>query len=806
PLDHYTPHGYLDNPAHRWKVGPGGVLRSCPAIGVGWHYPSFAGAYNSTFIYRAGLQLGFQLSGGRSLLETNDFKKAGIDLYCDYHSKNLLRYVFHTPENLQVTVSFFLADQATGDVLTCLLRFENLARMETPVYFSTHLDYKHDLSKSLTWGSELYHLSREGGFGTGYRAEHFPDLPDQIGYPHWGTTIGVFQEGTTFHLMQAELVSRQTLKGQDPLPMEPLREFRRLSPMYGTTEEGSRPAHLIGTLTQHLLLEAGQSTEFLILMGRGETEIQAVRKVQPYFLNLGEQAKAVLAEREANDTAFWEETPKLGGDWPGYLRRGPTYDLETLRMLVRRPMGLYKHPWDAMQLQVPRTVLAEAALDMLILSYADPETAKAVLYGTFADAPEPNVPCSREDGSYNMVALDGSPCGTAPEWCFPFHCINLVYLRTGDKAWLGQLFPLLENFIHFWLAYRQDSQGRPFYKCSWEAGQDNSARFGIKADPSGGGALTTHLWPVDLQAALAQSCELLANWAEELGQDGSRWQTEALRHKSLMQQLWHNNWFHDFDTTKNTFTSVMDTMQLAPLLCGVATPSQITTLAPKLVEPPKHGQVFHPLMWPSTAFCLIEACSEAGRLDLAARHSWAVLEGVYRWLDSRPEAIEGEAGGLPGVGREYWPQVVTPQAHPPSGGGGAEVYGWGCLGTLLLYRYIIGFREEPSKDEKLEFSLRPDLPASLLAAGKTYTVGPFRHHNARVSLVYRPTNGKGQLQIGVSINLVESANLTVFDESHQPVYQSSGPNTRHQIVLSSLNGQNLRFILGNNPTAKGSTR
>ncbi len=791
PLDRYTPHGYLDNPAHAWKIGPGGVLRSRPAIGMGWHYPSFVGAYNYTFIYQLNLQLGFKLPNNRRLLEAEDFQRAGIDLYIDYHSKNLLRYVFLTPENVRVSTSFFLADNS-GDVLAGLTHFENFGTASTSLNFSLYFEYERDLSKGLTWGSELYALHREAVPNQGYVSltPGVATFSDKIDYPHFGTTLGVFQEGTTFHLMQAQLLD-QTNQLSSSAGKAPYRDGKRLSLMY--SDQPNSHAHLLEIISRPVELKAGQSLEFLQVIGRGETEIQAIRKVQPFFVNRAEAAKTALAQHRVSDAAFWENAPKLGGDWPDYIRRGPIYDLETLRTLVRPPTARYAHYWDAMQIQVPRVVLAEAALDMLILSYADPEAAKAVLYGTFADAPEPNVPCSREDGSYNMVAVDGSPCGTAPEWCFPFHCINLVYQRTGDKEWLAKLYPLLENFVDFWLTYRYDAQNRPFYKSSWEAGQDNSPRFGIKDDPSGGGALVSHIWPADLQAAMYQSCALLAKWAAELGRDSTRWQAETERQADLMQQLWRDKWFYDFDTNLNAFSEVLDTMQLAPLLCGAATPEQIANLYPKLADPPKHGQIFPPLMWPSIAFCLIEACSEAGRLDLAARHSWPAIVGVYRWLDSNPATIDKDAGGLPGTGREYWPQTGTPKAEPPNGGGGAEVYGWGCLTTLLLYRYIIGFREEDSPPDTLNFSLRPDLPAELLIPGKTYTAGPFQHCKAEISLVYRVTETANQLQIGVSISTSRSGRLSVLDQNEQILQESNLVSTSHQMIMSSENGKNLQF-------------
>ena len=129
PQDNYTPHGYLDNPAHAWKAGPGGVLRSRPAIGVGWHYPSFPHGYNYVWHYRTHLQLIFQTEQGNWLFDSADFSKASLNLYSDYHSKNWLSYVFELPNGLRVRALFFLAESAktgkAGDALGCLVQFRN---------------------------------------------------------------------------------------------------------------------------------------------------------------------------------------------------------------------------------------------------------------------------------------------------------------------------------------------------------------------------------------------------------------------------------------------------------------------------------------------------------------------------------------------------------------------------------------------------------------------------------------------------------------------------------------------------------
>ncbi len=132
-----------------------------------------------------------------------------------------------------------------------------------------------------------------------------------------------------------------------------------------------------------------------------------------------EEIAYVEAAHQADDEQFWSHVPQLSGDWPANWRRGFVYDLETLRMVIRPSVGVIPYAWDGMQIQAPREVLAEAAMDSLFFSYAEPRLAAEVILGHFEAAPHRNLPCMREDGSYNMVADDGQVCGTAPEWGFP---------------------------------------------------------------------------------------------------------------------------------------------------------------------------------------------------------------------------------------------------------------------------------------------------------------------------------------------------------------------------------------------------
>ncbi len=72
---------------------------------------------------------------------------------------------------------------------------------------------------------------------------------------------------------------------------------------------------------------------------------------QHWQQSIGEIVEAE-SRHSREDGAFWQHAPQLAGDWPANWRRGLVYDLETLRMMMRRPAGIIPHTWDAMQIRV----------------------------------------------------------------------------------------------------------------------------------------------------------------------------------------------------------------------------------------------------------------------------------------------------------------------------------------------------------------------------------------------------------------------------------------------------------------------
>jgi len=93
---------------------------------------------------------------------------------------------------------------------------------------------------------------------------------------------------------------------------------------------------------------APSTTSLHVVLARGVSHDQALQR-----WHQGIEAITEAESRHgADDEAFWQQVPQLAGDWPEYWRRGFVYDFETLRTVMRPPVGLIPHVFDGMQIQV----------------------------------------------------------------------------------------------------------------------------------------------------------------------------------------------------------------------------------------------------------------------------------------------------------------------------------------------------------------------------------------------------------------------------------------------------------------------
>lgn len=710
PYDDFTPHGYLDNPYHSWKLNPSGVLRSLPPLGMGWHVPNLGSYVRNQFQYTAHLNIGLKV-GNLILVTPADFARHTCTISSSLHTKNRFEYTCQIPRyGLTLTARYFLVHE---HALGCILSLATTANRPLPVTcYLTHL-HTHNPHTSRLWEHGLYAFAKPEAGGGKYALLGLASEGDVFihGVRAAGSTPLTF--GEMGYAVSLEDVSAWA-HGQHITPPDVTHHQEE-------TGWQLRAVTLPCTIT--LGGDAARSVVLNAVLARGVSQDATYKQWEE---GIEEIARAEAGHR-ADDETFWSHAPQLSGDWPASWKRGMVYDLETLRMMMRPSAGVIPHPWDAMQIQAPREVLAEAAMDVLFLSYADPELAAEVILGHFESALRANLPCMREDGSYNMVADDGQICGTAPEWGFPLWCCDQMLRKTGDLHWLRRLYPGAAAFLRWWLEHRRDAEGWLVYSCSWESGQDVSSRFGPQQT---GGTIIQHVRPVDLQASMAQGAEILVRWATLLVEGGVtdptldfaaeivEWQIIANEFTVKTRQMWQDGWFRDYDSATNEWSTQQDAMHLAPIFCGAVGWEHVEQLRSYLEQPPMHSNGWAPLSWPPVVMTLVGAAAAAKMPLDAAELAYRFIDASYRSIDSREL---DEHGGLPGVTREYRRTITTGKwGKMDYANAGIEGYGWGALSVYLLIRHLLGLREE----EAGMIKVAPVLPQALRRAGATYRVGP----------------------------------------------------------------------------------
>ena len=156
----------------------------------------------------------------------------------------------------------------------------------------------------------------------------------------------------------------------------------------------------------------------------------------------------------------------------------------------------------------------------------------------------------------------------------PLWCCDQLFRRTGDMEWLRRLYPKA-------VAYRRDADDWIVYACSWESGQDVSSRFGPQQT---GGTIIEHVRPVDLQASVALSAEILSRWATLLVGYAHSGEIQEPTQQASDLSLDAVSW----QKIAGEWSTQQDAMHLAPVFCGVAGWDQVEQLHPFLAKPPLH--------------------------------------------------------------------------------------------------------------------------------------------------------------------------------------------------------------------------
>ncbi len=744
PRDEYTPHGYLATPesyATSWLEGSGGNLRSTRgAIGFGWLYPwardAVAGAQLEIGLGRTGSEGTTDLAISREYFETGPEPPTA-----PHHSSLLFEYRFFAFGAL-VEARFTLLDPDELAVEIDVTPGPAVPPAELTLYVA-----------ALGWRTETPACRGIRGDGPpGVRGS----VELGVSYPIHELLVDDSRTARPLPLASslAGLVSASEL--QDPTPRE--LHGREVAVGVAIPLGPDVPASRgITAILRRCRRRAGAKPP-----GR------LARRV----------AQAVARAREQDDL-FWRGAARLEGDWPDAWRRGWVYDLETTRMCIMPPGGVFTDVWPSWMIQWPRTVVAEGTLHAFRLGYANPRAAQRAVLSLFRDATASNVPCVFRGGQPNMVARDGSVCGTSPAWCVPFYNLERLYLHVLDREWLAALYPALTRYLDWWLRERIDAEGWAVYRCTWEAGEDDTPRL----DPDGRGdnVVSELVRPVELQAALALSAAVLGRFAVALDHDVdvARWLLVRDDFAERTRSLWDDvtGRFRDWDQRGRRFLEPSgepnywgidpcrySVLAFAPLLAGLTDDAQRRALTAELARyasPPW-------TLWPSWSYILLEAADMAGAGAWASRLADDVVARVYEELDRR--SIDAPRGPTPGVAREYWPLDLAEWS-------GCEGYGWGATTASFVVRQIFGFREGDYR-AGIRFSLTPRLPDRLVRRKGHYRLSNLPYRDVTLELEYA-VEATERSSPDVRVRVHTPTTCRVIDARERRIYQSPAASPAH---------------------------
>jgi hypothetical protein len=783
PQGEYTPFGYIDNPAHSSVINRSGIIRSVPPLGYGFWarrmpWPYGEGALRSVN-YLSFLKLAVNVDG-EHLASSADFERLGVKLVSRYHTKTMMSYDW-TYAGLNFSARYFLANP---DAMVCMLDIRNPGGAAREV--TLHATNVYGFPERRWWGSDgaatqfektpdaavskIWAYGDNFALGADRQAAAQKATPSREEWQHW--------------LEANDLSSNKGATAKFPWPQE---------------DEDSEPQNANDPWATYavqsylLAVPANGETSLVVALSRGVNERSTLANLEASLQSSAQDLKVQLA----TDEAFYATAPVLTGDWPADWQHGWIYDLETLRMTFRPPVGIYKHHWDGMQIFTPRNVLGEASLDAMAMSFADIDLAKDSLLGTFANALAPNVPCSREDGSVNMICADGSEVGTAPIWGMPFHVIRSIYVRDNDRAWIKALYPHLKSYLQWWIANRTDQDGWFHAKCSWEAGQDGSKRFLVDShDP---GAVADFVRTVDIESAMAEAFQNMALFAEVAGysDDIPYWRNLADHRLKTTRAMFVDGWFRDFDSRTGKpiiLNEYYDVMMMFPIAAGIATPEQVAGMHSRF-QHFADNPVFW-LEWPSFMQVFTEAVWNAGQREFLGDIVVRTCERVYPRLDARgtktiapfkTDMPAEYAFRMPGVSNEFWPIYDD---NP----GGTENYGWGATLPALVIRNVIGFREfdDPSLQQ---FRLAPAFPERMLTVGNRYGITNLGFQGSKSDVVYQISSDQNKLDVQLTTWRSGLKALDIKDANGKLIASHDATDGKVEINFSAENGQSYTVCL-----------
>jgi hypothetical protein len=365
----FTPFGFLQNPYHRVRHHSGMIRVHDRLNGLSMYSGSSAPHDPLAAAASATLFVAVPTSKGAVLITASDFDGAGVERVSPLHTMNRLSIQHsHAAEGIEMITSYY---QVNENSISARVRVRstssaNQSNAETNLSIVVQLDTgQSSRLPSAPAPSNTYTARASQVVSTMV-------LMQAAGGPapsEWAVALAASaQDGprlSSANFFDSEQALRSGLSSSHPSPS--MTNFSTASSLL--------------FMSANLQLQGGEDVEIHVVLSRsaaqpcnGGASKGCPSPSTPSLSIAGTNALAAINENElsnqwnrstSEDNHFWGSAMKLEGSWPDTWKRGVQYDFGTVRANIRPAVGVFKHPWDAMQVHGPRVVVAETSMDTM---------------------------------------------------------------------------------------------------------------------------------------------------------------------------------------------------------------------------------------------------------------------------------------------------------------------------------------------------------------------------------------------------------------------------------------------------------
>lgn len=275
----------------------------------------------------------------------------------------------------------------------------------------------------------------------------------------------------------------------------------------------------------------------------------------------------------------------------------------------------------------------------------------------------------------------------------------MVYERTGDKAFVAEMYPKLVKY-HAWRYKFRDHDGNGLCEFGgvsnqvmygqWESGMDVAVKFdGVKMLKNGPKAWSFDQESVELNSYLCAEKFYLASLADVLGKtaEATKFRTDGAALKKTIQEKFFDSetgYFFDIKLGTGEKVKVVDISGWIPLLTHVATQEQAASVKKVMLDKEYFGDYYpfsslnhkHPKYHPEKGYFRGQTWMNYTYFGIRGFKNYGFTEDAKKFTELLPRKLKGLDQAGPAIRENY--------SSATGAGMAAQNFGWSSAFSILL--------------------------------------------------------------------------------------------------------------------------